>query len=91
MEAKRICPSCGLSYYTTLGKCDVCRAMGLTAITGDLTVLREYSCGCLIYLDEVGQEVNERGIFCGQGPWYKHRDLLVRGQETQPSLFAAGQ
>ncbi len=62
----------------------------LMAPTGDLIVLREYSCGCIIYLDAAKQEINEKGIFCGQGPWYKHRDLLVKGQETQPDLFAAG-
>ena len=62
----------------------------MRAPIGALTVLREYSCGCITYLDEIDREIYERGIFCGQGPWYKHRDLLVKGQETQPDLFSAG-
>ena len=53
-------------------------------------MLGECSGGCIIYLDAEKQEINEKGIFCGQGPWYKHRDVLVKGQETQPSLFDAG-
>ena len=67
-----------------------CDTYAQKAPTGELTVLREYSCGCIIYLDAARQEINEKGIFCGQGPWYKHRDVLVKGQETQPSLFDAG-
>ncbi len=60
------------------------------AITGDITVLREYSCGCIVYLDAMKQEVNEAGIFCGHNAWPKHRDALLRGQETQVNLFTAG-
>ncbi len=59
------------------------------AITGDLIVLREYSCGCIIYLDAAKQEINEKGIFCGHDAWAKHRSALVKGEETQVGLFAA--
>lgn len=58
------------------------------AITGDLTVLREYSCGCIVYLDAAKQEIHEKGIFCGHNSWPRHRSALLRGQETQQSLFA---
>ena len=62
----------------------------MMAPVGDLTVLREYSCGCIIYLDAKKQEINEKGIFCGHNSWPQHRSALLKGRETQPSLFAAG-
>ena len=62
----------------------------MRAPIGDLTVLREYTCGCIVYLDASKREIDQRGIFCGQDPWYKHRETLMGGQETQVSLFSAG-
>jgi hypothetical protein len=52
---------------------------------GDLTVLREYTCGCLVYLDELEREYSERGLFCQSQA--EHARKLVRGEETQPALF----
>jgi hypothetical protein len=52
---------------------------------GDLVILREYVCGCLVYLDELEREFTERGLFCDGGAY--HAQTMVRGIETQPSLF----
>ncbi len=58
----------------------------MTEPTGELTILREYTCGCLIYLDEAHRELEERGLFCAaDNP--DHRSQLTRGQESQPTLF----
>jgi len=62
----------------------------MMAPNGDLTVLREYSCGCIIYLDAKQQEINEKGIFCGHNSWPTHASALLKGQETQVNLFSAG-
>ena len=51
---------------------------------GDLAILREYECGCIVYLDELEREFTERGLFC-EGP--KHAQKLVKGFETQQPLF----
>ena len=53
---------------------------------GDLVILREYECGCIVYLDELEREFQERGLFCEGQP--KHAQKLVKGFETQPGLFA---
>ena len=52
--------------------------------TGDLIILREYDCGCIVYLDALNREYQERGLFC-EGP--EHAKRLVRGNETQTPLF----
>lgn len=52
---------------------------------GDLEIRIEYRCGCRIYRDRRGQEFEERGLLCDEGPEHKRR--VVRGAEVQPSLF----
>jgi len=56
----------------------------MTIPCGELTILREYDCGCIIYLDELEREFTERGLFC-QGT--DHALKLVKGYETQHPLF----
>lgn len=51
---------------------------------GNLEILREYTCGCIVYLDENRQEFTEAGLFCEPTI---HAIRLTRGQETQESLF----
>ena len=59
----------------------------MTLPVGDLEILREYSCGCQIYLDQAGHEFTEAGLFCSPET---HKTGLTRGRETQPSLFERG-
>ncbi len=57
----------------------------MSAPHGNLDILREYTCGCIVYLDEIGQEFTEAGMFCQQD---NHGSQLVRGVETQEGLFS---
>ncbi len=52
---------------------------------GCIDILREYSCGCIVYRDEIGQEFTESGMFCQQD---EHGLQLVEGIETQQELFS---
>lgn len=61
----------------------------MTAPNGNLDILREYTCGCIVYRDEAGQEFHESGMFCQQD---EHGRQLVRGIETQiDTMFACTQ
>ena len=52
---------------------------------GSLEILREYTCGCIVYRDAHGVEFEELGLFCDVGP--ECSKALVQGEETQTSLF----
>jgi hypothetical protein len=62
--------------------------------TGDLAIEREYTCGCIIYRDPIGQTYHETGLFCPsrvgnvlQDSPNAHKRTLVQGAETQAGLF----
>ncbi len=76
------------------------RARGGTMKTpnGDLEVLREFTCGCIVYRDASKREFSEQGLFCNAGGLFEkhggrgdfveiHKRALVQGEETQTSLF----
>ncbi len=59
-----------------------------------LEVLREYSCGCIVYRrydSTVSRwvESDEKGLFCDPDWLYSnHKQTLTQGAESQPRLFA---
>ena len=64
----------------------------MAAPVGTLTVLRGYTCGCTVYLDEVGTEHEERGLYCNETHHDNfnvdtHQARLWTGVPTQRSLF----
>ncbi len=55
---------------------------------GELVVIREYDCGCRVYLDESRHEYEEFGLWCnGASP--DHGRLLTHGHETQRDRYGA--
>ncbi len=63
---------------------------------GDMKVLRGYTCGCTTYLDQLGVEHEERGLYCNEKHDIRghddfkvdtHQARLWTGIPTQRSLF----
>ena len=58
---------------------------------GNLEIVREYTCGCIVYRDVDGREFYEKGLFCENSyrgrAWRHENKTLVQGEETQTTLF----
>jgi hypothetical protein len=52
---------------------------------GELRILREYSCGCILYRDDTGKEWTEAGLFCE--PVLHEKRERTQGEPDQRPLF----